>query len=331
MSNSGYNIHDIAFKSIYGTPEAAADIPRTIFPENIVNIMDLDTIRIENTIYVDKGREVLCDLILIIPLKGEFDGLRIVLLIEHKSAYDPKVSEQFDKYQKALINSRTFQAQTDLLVLVLWYHGEPIWDGDISFHSSGDVHTHIPEKLYTMMEKYLARPKVLNRPVMVDLNRMSEEEFTRGSDGVVLTGGALCYIMRKVSKTGDEDLRKVAKYLKELPSENSREMIPNLLLYLKALKLDTRFEKINREINPGGERVMMKKVQMSDWFVNQGMEKGILKGMERGILKGRAEGHIEERRKNARSMFSKGFSAHDIQDVTGLSDEEMRTVRNGSQ
>ncbi|MGI9256691.1 MAG: Rpn family recombination-promoting nuclease/putative transposase, partial [Salinispira sp.] len=96
MSNAGYNIHDIAFKSIYGTPEAAADIPRTIFSEDIVNIMDMNSIRIENTIYIDTGREVLCDLILIIPLKGEFEGLRIVLLIEHKSACDPKVSEQFD-------------------------------------------------------------------------------------------------------------------------------------------------------------------------------------------------------------------------------------------
>ncbi|MGI9256755.1 MAG: Rpn family recombination-promoting nuclease/putative transposase, partial [Salinispira sp.] len=281
-------------------------------------IMDMNSIRIENTIYIDHGREMLCDLILIIPLKGEFDGLRIVLLIEHKSACDPKVSEQFDKYQRSLINSRTFQAQTDLLVLVLWYHGEQIWDGDISFHSSGDVHTRIPEKLYAMMEKYLARPKVLNRPVMVDVNRMSEDEFTRGSDGVVLTGGALCYIMRKVSKTGDEDLRKVAKCLKELPAENSREMIPNLLLYMKALKLDTRFEKINREINPEGEEVMMKKVQMSDWFVNQGMEKGILKGRVEGI------------RETARSMFLEGLSTEAVQRITGLSDEEMRTVRNGS-
>ncbi len=315
MSNAGYNIHDIAFKSIYGTPEAAADIPRIIFPKDIVNIMDLDAIRIENTIYVDKGREVLCDLILIIPLKGEFDGLRIVLLIEHKSMFDPKVSEQFDKYQKALINSRTFQAQTDLLVLVLWYHGEALWEGNLSFHSSQDIHTHIPEKLYTMMEKYLARPKVLNRPVMVDLNRMSEDKFTRGSDGVVLTGGALCYIMRKVSKTGDEDLRKVAKYLKDLPAENSREMIPNLLLYLKALKLDTRFEKINREINPEGEEVMMKKVQMSDWFVNQGRVEGLAEGMERGI------------RETARSMFSEGLSTEAVQRITGLSDEEMRTVQ----
>ncbi len=63
---------------------------------------------------------------------------------------------------------------------------------------------------------------------------------------------------------------------------------------------------------------MMKKVQMSDWFVNQGMEKG------------RAEGHIEERRKNARSMFSEGLSTEAVQRITGLSDEEMRTVRNGS-
>ncbi len=46
---------------------------------------------------------------------------------------------------------------------------------------------------------------------------------------------------------------------------------------------------------------------------------------------GRAEGHIEERRKNARSMFSKGFSAHDIQDVTGLSDDEIRAFQQNGQ
>ncbi len=62
----------------------------------------------------------------------------------------------------------------------------------------------------------------------------------------------------------------------------------------------------------------------------EGLQKGLQTGRQEGLQTGRAEGHIEERRKNARSMFSKGFSAHDIQDVTGLSDEEMRTVRNGS-
>ena len=74
----------------------------------------------------------------------------------------------------------------------------------------------------------------------------------------------------------------------------------------------------------------MRTYNITNAFVREGIAKGRIEGLEQGITKGRAEGHIEERRKNARSMFSKGFSAHDIQDVTGLSDEEMRTLRNGS-
>ncbi|MGI9255433.1 MAG: hypothetical protein ACR2PY_00700 [Salinispira sp.] len=66
----------------------------------------------------------------------------------------------------------------------------------------------------------------------------------------------------------------------------------------------------------------------------QGLEQGITKGRAEGILKGlqtgRAEGHIEERRKNARSMFLEGLSTEAVQRITGLSDEEMRTLRNGS-
>ncbi len=51
---------------------------------------------------------------------------------------------------------------------------------------------------------------------------------------------------------------------------------------------------------------------------------------EMGRQEGRAEGHIEERRKNARSMFLEGLSTEAVQRITGLSDEEMRTLRNGS-
>ncbi len=79
---------------------------------------------------------------------------------------------------------------------------------------------------------------------------------------------------------------------------------------------------------------MMKKVQMSDWFVNQGRVEGLEQGMEKGILKGRQEGlrtgREEGIRETARSMFSEGLSTDAVQRITGLSDEEMRTVRNGS-
>ncbi len=52
--------------------------------------------------------------------------------------------------------------------------------------------------------------------------------------------------------------------------------------------------------------------------------------IQEGRQEGRAEGHIEERRKNARSMFLEGLSTEAVQRITGLSDEEMRTLRNGS-
>ncbi len=61
-----------------------------------------------------------------------------------------------------------------------------------------------------------------------------------------------------------------------------------------------------------------------------GRQEGLQTGLQTGRQEGRAEGHIEERRKNARSMFLEGLSTEAVQRITGLSDEEMRTVRNGS-
>ncbi len=62
----------------------------------------------------------------------------------------------------------------------------------------------------------------------------------------------------------------------------------------------------------------------------EGLQTGLQTGRQEGLRTGRAEGHIEERRKNARSMFLEGLSTEAVQRITGLSDEEMRTVRNGS-
>ncbi len=64
--------------------------------------------------------------------------------------------------------------------------------------------------------------------------------------------------------------------------------------------------------------------------LQKGLQTGRQEGLQKGLQAGRAEGHIEERRKNARSMFLEGLSTEAVQRITGLSDEEMRTLRNGS-
>jgi len=42
---------------------------------------------------------------------------------------------------------------------------------------------------------------------------------------------------------------------------------------------------------------------------------------------GREEGHIEERVKNARSMLAKGLSDELVQEITGLSNEDIDKLR----
>ncbi len=138
-----------------------------------------------------------------------------------------------------------------------------------------------------------------------------------------------------------EGLKEIAQLLNGLSSQDFTDLAESVLGYMKNLGLYEQFEKIDRELFPGGEN-SMRTYNITNPFIREGMEKGILKGrvegLEQGITKGRqeglrtgrAEGHIEERRKNARSMFSIGLSADDVRKVTGLSDEEMQTVRNGS-
>ena len=49
-------------------------------------------------------------------------------------------------------------------------------------------------------------------------------------------------------------------------------------------------------------------------------------GRAEGHAEGLAEGHVEEKKDIARKMKSRGFSAADISEMTGLTEEEIRTL-----
>ncbi len=54
----------------------------------------------------------------------------------------------------------------------------------------------------------------------------------------------------------------------------------------------------------------------------RGMQKGMQKGIERGIAEGIAKGKVED----AKKMKGKGLSIQDIQDITGLSKEQIESL-----
>ncbi len=54
------------------------------------------------------------------------------------------------------------------------------------------------------------------------------------------------------------------------------------------------------------------------------MGKKVLTAYERALEEGREEGQLKNKLETARKMLYKGFSVSEIQDITGLSEEELR-------
>ena len=317
------HIHDLAFKiAYYRTPLLIPDLLRLFCEDTTLSKLDMDKIRIETPSYIAGKKNLLCDLVVSAPFLSDPDR-KALFIIEHKSYLHKHVLTQIDDYQYALRNSNVYN-ERDAIYILLFYHGKKEWNLLREFYSS-----HGNPASESMVD---VRTKVSY--IVRDLRRMDKRQLAWRFDGKRYTSTALWYMMRD-NEMNAEGLKEIAQLLNGLSSQDFADLAESVLGYLKDLdpKLYEQFEKINRELFPEGEN-SMRTYNITNAFVREGiakgMEKGILKGRQEGLQTGRAEGHIEERRKNARSMFSKGFSAHDIQDVTGLSDEEMRTVRNGS-
>ena len=314
-SQSTGHIHDIAFKiAYYRTPRLIPDLLRLFCEDTTLTKLDLGKIRIETPSYIAGKKNLLCDLVVSAPYLSDPDR-KALFIIEHKSYLNKHVLTQIDDYQYALRNSNVYN-ENDAIYILLFYHGKKEWNLQREFYSShGNAAS---ESLTEGTVDVRARVSYIVR----DLRRMTKKQLAWCSDEKRYTSTALWYIMRD-NEMDAEGLKEIAQLLNGLSSQDFTDLAESVLGYIKDLdpKLYEQFEKIDRELFPEGEN-SMRTYNITNAFVRE----GIAKGMEKGILKGRREGI----RETARSMFSKGFSAHDIQDVTGLSDEEMRTLRNGS-
>ncbi len=318
-SHSTGNIHDIAFKiAYYRTPRMILDLLRLFCEDTTLAKLDMDKIRIENPSYIAGKKNLHCDLVVSAPFLSDPER-KALFIIEHKSYQHKHALIQIDNYQYALRNSNVYN-ENDAIYILLLYHGKKEWNLQREFYSS-----HGNAAFESMIEGTVdVRVKVSY--IVRDLRRMDKKQLAWRSDEKRYTSTALWYIMRD-NEMDTEGLKEIAQLLNGLSSQDFTDLAESVLGYIKDLdpKLYEQFEKINRELYPEGEN-SMRTYNITNAFVREGMEKG----MEKGILKGRAEGHIEERRKNARSMFLEGLSTEAVQRITGLSDEEMRTVRNGS-
>ncbi|TVR63390.1 MAG: hypothetical protein EA426_00870, partial [Spirochaetaceae bacterium] len=62
----------------------------------------------------------------------------------------------------------------------------------------------------------------------------------------------------------------------------------------------------------------------------RGEDRGKQQGIQQGIQQGMQQGMQQARREDARKMLKRGFSVADIADITGLSEQEILSLRRDS-
>ncbi len=133
----------------------------------------------------------------------------------------------------------------------------------------------------------------------------------------------------------DWDIQKVENAIAEMLNEESLELIKEFIgvvdsMFGIVIDFDTLMNQLERTKEPRGKEVAKMFRMNAETFRARIAEMGRQEGREEGLQTGRQEGREEGIRETARSMFLEGLSTEAVQRITGLSDEEMRTLRNGS-
>lgn len=127
------NPHDAFFRRMLARPERAAEFLRWYLPPKISALLDLTTLALEDTSFIDPDlREHFSDLLFRVRLKGGGEAF-VLILLEHKSSPEPRVALQLLRYE-ALTWDR-LPLPLPMLIPVVVYHGKEKWKVGKKFSS----------------------------------------------------------------------------------------------------------------------------------------------------------------------------------------------------
>ena len=279
------NHHDMFFKSFYSDPAFALELFQFIFSKEELNACDWKNLRVEK----DSLKEKRADLVFSVPLKAQpKTTIKIFILLEHKSYYDPELFSQLLYYQP-LLHEYSLKANgiASPIIPVVLYHGKTPWKWAKTFQETvfKDFLTKIPAQFRKNMIDYKIRLLDANAP---KLKRIFKNKKFKSR-------GAL-YLLRRIwsIKLSRTDLKEVLALFGDLSGDKQSKLIVNVSDYLRSvLKAGKEFKKlwqtVERELVREG---IFKKGGYMDTF-QYIEERNRIKGRKEGLRKGRQEGRQE--------------------------------------
>ena len=291
------NEHDKVFKEIQSVRENALDFIRGTVPEELLCLLNLDTLSLEKDSFIDPDLgEHFSDLIYSCQTAHQHK-LKITLLLEHKSQKPANEHLQLLRYLINIWSHETKNHQPlSLIIPIIFYHGDSTWEARLFTERFAN---YAPALLRFIPEiPYL----------LTDLQRYDDEAIKRTlfHRDINATMALLMKYIRNSTLLPD----KLAEIFIPVKQRFSHETIPaevsSLIYYLlKISELDiARITQIISTIDPkGGEAIMTTATKL------------------------REEGKIEGKIETARRMLGDGQSIELIAKYTGLSLSEIMALQ----
>ena len=303
--------HDKFFKSLYSKPDFALELFQLIFSKEELLAYNWKKLKPEKDTFPEGRR---ADLVFSVPLKNKPGTLiKIFILLEHKSKYDIQLFHQLFRYQTLLIEKNlNEQGKLMHIIPVVFYHGKNPWQWKLSFQEafSGENFEKIP---------ILSRKSMLNFQIrLLDVHDPKLEGVFK--DRSFKSRGAL-YLLREVwsSKADSIFLNRIFDLFKDVLG-NPDDLMLSVLDYL------VTGYRVSRELWQKAEAKAVKQ-----GILKKGGYMNIRESIrEEGREKGWREGQKEGRQQVVLNMLAQKVDISFVSKVTGLSEEEIRKLKNGS-
>ncbi|MCQ7057283.1 Rpn family recombination-promoting nuclease/putative transposase [Escherichia coli] len=303
--------HDALFKTFLKYPETARDFIEIHLPSRLRTLCDLTTLELKPASFIEENLRAYYSDVLWSMKTSEGDGY-IYVVIEHQSSPDIHMAFRLMRYAIAAMQSH-LDAGHDTLPLVvpmLFYHG---------------IDTPYPFSLCWLDEfdnPALAHQLYLSAFPLVDITVVPDDDIMQHRRVALLE--LMQKHIRRRDLMGLAD--KVASLLTTGTTNDSQlKALFNYLLIQHGHK--PRFSRFMRKLAqqvPGYKESTMNIVEK---IRRAGQRKGLREGMQRGLEKGLAEGRREEALRIAGSMLEDGLPRELIVRITGLSEDDVKSLR----
>jgi predicted transposase/invertase (TIGR01784 family) len=273
------NPHDKFFKETFGRVEVARDFFSNYLPQNVLNIIDLDTIEPQKGSFINgELEESFSDLLFKVNI-NDTEGY-IYFLFEHKSYPARDIVFQLLKYMIEIWETKIKKEELNKLPVIIplvIYHGTENWKINTTLGEMIRGYDKFPEDIKKYIPDY--------EYILYDISRFTDEQIK----GQAIEKAALT-IMRDI-RTRDvsritNSLLMAAKYLAELSDKQTgMEYFETMVRYIFNVRgdigpkdIETMAVKIENTY-PEGSDIMM---TLAEKLKEEGREKGLKEGLEKG-------------------------------------------------